>query len=143
MVYTDKIASIEANSINNIIQKTQELNKLEEYKKEKVRAESLKQRQKLAEVHKKIEEKSGVRKLRVVDDFKQYCVNTFGFQKKYKVGEIFERLSQPRVTEMFAYNKSDLRGVVNTSPKMELETDNSVSSSPFWITDVKFRRNSA
>lgn len=143
MVYTDKIASIEASSINNIVQKTLELNKLEEWKKEKVRSESLKQRRRLAELHQKIEEKTGIKKVRLVDDPKHFFVSTFGFQKKYKATDFVDRLSQPKVTEMFGYDKSDLRGIINTSPKAELETENSVSSSPFWVTDMKFRRNSA
>jgi len=143
MVFTDKIASIEVSSINNIVQKTLELNKLEEWKKEKVRNESLKQRRKLAEIHQKIEEKSGIKKVRLVDDSKQFFVSTFGFQKKYKVTDFVDRLSQPKVSELFGYNKSDLRGIINTSPKVELETENTASSSPFWVTDMRFRRNSA
>jgi hypothetical protein len=138
MVFTPKIASLEACSIVNIMQKTQALNQEEEWKKEKIKIEAWKQREKMIVSHQRNEIRSGIKKVRVPGE--SFEVGGFGFERKYKASRLVERLSQPKSRELFGYGKSDLRGVVNTSPKVD-ESFVSAESSVLWASELSRRRS--
>lgn len=139
MVFTSKIASLEARSIAEIMTKTQSLNRKSEEKKEKIKFEAWKERQKMILSHKRNEEKSGIRKIRMHGE--DFSVNSFGFERRYKVSGNVDRLSRPKEVQMYSPGKSDLRGVVHTASRCE-DCDTSVSGSKLWASEMG-RRMSA
>lgn len=113
-ILTNKIASIQLSSFYNIINKTQELMKFEEWKKEKVKLESLEQREKLRKKNEGKRMKESVEKIRVVEgeDAETFCESSFGYYKRHKTGKLFERLSKPKEKIEYSVKKSDLRDLL-------------------------------
>lgn len=108
---TKKIASIQLKSFYNIVNKTKELMKLEEWKKEKVKNESLEQREKMRKRHRKEGFREVVGKIRVLEDEK-FGESSFGFYRRHRTGKLFDRLSKPKEKSLYSYGKSDLKGVL-------------------------------
>ena len=138
---------IEEAGMINMINKTIELKKLEDWKFNKVRSEVYSQRENLLKRHRKIktlEEKADIVKERELDSIekKKFTVNEFGFEKVYNFDELFEKLSKPKKNEEYSYTKSDLRGIINNTPKLNLSfmESNESSGSNFLLTGVKTKR---
>ena len=148
-LYPKKVLQIEENGMVNMINKTFELNKLEEFKVNNTKKNIKKQREKILQWHnkvKKLENKSDIFKIRNHEsvDVNKFLLNDFGYEKIYKANDTFERLSQPKKHEQNLYSKSDLCGFLSRSPDLNMSSMNSRNDSinKVLITEVKFRRKS-
>lgn len=148
-IFPQKVASIEASGLHNMIQKTNELQKIEEFKQKKIKDAIQTEREKLKKRHKKtqqLENKSDIFKYRELDyeNKNMYSINEFGYEKIYQWDMLVEKLSQPKKVDNYKFSKSDLRGMLHATPQPiePLNTETSIQGH-FPITEWRFRRRSS